>query len=172
MQRVLLCLAVLAAALAGCRGDGDHARHQEPGRAYVRDHRFSLVPPEGWQRQDNAADSILAYLGPQEGDFKVDFAVRVEDYSGSPPIEQAPEEFRKGAPAGAQVVESGLATIDGKKACRACAIIDTPQGRVESLRYLIPHKGKMYMINFACPEGAYGKHKATFEKVAESVRID
>jgi hypothetical protein len=173
MIRLLPAVALMV--VLGCGDTAAHGPRALPpadGMARIQDSSgdFSIVPPAGYRPQDHR-HHMLAYLGPQEGDFTVNFNVTARD--SNTPVSEVPAGVRRVLPwllGEWSLVEDGFVLIAGRQ-CYWLSSTFRWQGRqVRNLQYYLNGRSNLYVVTFAAPAESFDHHRPSFEAAAMSMR--
>lgn len=120
--------------------------------------------------------SFMSYHGPQEGDFPVNFNVKVQEGKSNATPEQellAVKRLLMRMLTDCEIVEEAFEIIDGKRCFSLCATFEMRQRKLQVLQYGIPTPaGKVYAITFTAPQDVFDTYRPRFEQAAVSARMD
>jgi hypothetical protein len=151
--------------------DASSDRHSEEGRVRAERHAFSLIPPQGWSKE-NTPPNILTFRGPVDHGFAANFTVGADPYSGRPPVEDLPARLKAELPPQFTVLDEGFTTVDEKKTFFVRTSVTTQGLQLINVQYFFPSDRTMYSISFASTAEAFDRHKATLQSVLDSVHAD
>jgi len=162
---------VIVLSTFGCGDNRSADRHSGEGRIRADGHAFSLVPPQGWSRE-NTPSNILTFKGPVDRGFAANFTVGADRYNGKPPVEELPAKMKAELPSQFTVLDDGFTTIDDKKAYFVRASVTAQGLELVNVQYFLPSGRTMYSISFASATAAFDRHDATLQSVLSSVHAD
>ena len=166
---ILLTLSLLLSS-TGCSS----ARHQEAGRTYDEKNSFSIILPDGWTNRGELMGAFMFAAGPTENGFAVNFNVNVQkDAATAQEVLPKLKEVLPKITNDYRPMSEGFIEIDGKKAYFLSGTFQMGPQRLQNLQYGVPSgNGRFYTLTFTAPQDTFEKHRASFEKMAQSARID
>jgi hypothetical protein len=140
-------------------------------------HGFAIELPVGWEQREGYLDSSVTAISPDRGGggrsrASVNVVVDRVDADMSPDEYWA---FNRSDMAGAydefRALDNGEVTIAGQPWRYLLYTFRTDGTAVKGLAYVTLHNRRGYVVNLGSAAGQFDKWRATFERVAESVRL-
>ena len=131
--------------------------------------RFSFQPPEGWQRRPDLPRPVVAFIGPEEEGFAVNFVVNIHNK----PVEEAElDKFVQQIKIeNGEIYAQTKTTLNGKPARAWRTHMHVPgHPLLENRQIVCIFNKRAYELTFTMPPVAVKKYDPVFEKIVASFR--
>jgi hypothetical protein len=137
---------------------------------------FSIVPPTGWKTKENVKignfTSVVAFIGPKENDFTVNFNIYSESTKGL----NLQEYVNLGKEASASIPSFNLIseknrTIKNLEGYELVYTINLMNKSLEFEQMILIKNGESYVITFASLKDNFDKYISDFEKSTETFKF-
>ena len=166
----LVTFSVMVISTFGCNNKSAD-RHSGENRIRADSHAFSLVPPQGWIRE-NTPPNILTFKDTVNHGFAANLTVGAANYSGRPAVKDFPEKMRADLPSRFTIVDDGFMIIDEEKAYFVRSSVTIDGLELLNIQYFLPRGRTMYSISFASAASAFDRYDSTLQSMLSSVRAD